>query len=233
MVKILLAVQSIEQNIQLYQSLTKDSNLDVRITTDGIYALKEYYEFIPDIFILDINLQNIKYVDIIDKLSLNIDEKLNCNIILFSNIDTNYITITNFSKIYKAFLKNYKYTDILETIYEMSNYILDKKIDKLFLKVHIPLQTNPSLRVKSALFKCYHSPELLGNLNYLFDLVGNDFETSGESIRSSFRTTLKTLNQRRNQNSPFAICKFFSGNNEVTPKSFLDICTYYLKNTKK
>lgn len=81
MVKILLAVQRIEQNIQLYQSLTKDSNLDEKITTDGIYALKEYYEFIPDIFILDINLQNMKYIDIIDKLSLNIDEKLNYNTI--------------------------------------------------------------------------------------------------------------------------------------------------------
>ena len=233
MVKILLAVQSIEQNIQLYQSLTKDSNLDVRITTDGIYALKEYYEFIPDIFILDINLQNMKYIDIIDKLSLNIDEKLNCNTILFSNIDTDYITITNLSKIYKAFLRDYKYTDILETIYEMSNYILDKKIDKLFLKVHIPLQTNPSNRVKNALSKCYNSPNLLGNLNNLFDLVGDDFETSGESIRSSFRTTLKALNQRRNQNSPFAIYKFFSPEDEITPKSFLDVCTYYLKNTKK
>lgn len=129
-------------------------------------------------------------------------------------------------------MRDYKYTDILETIYEMSNYILDKKIDKLFLKVHIPLQINPSNHVKNALSKCYNSPNLLGNLNNLFDLVGDDFETSGESIRSSFRTTLKALNQRRNQNSPFAIYKFFSPEDIITPKSFLDVCTYYLKKQK-
>lgn len=234
MIKILLAIENIEQNYQLYQILTKNSNLDVKITTDGFYTLNEYSKFKPDIFILDVNLQSLNYINIIDTLSLDINEKLNCNIILFSNIDTDYLTLSNLSKIYKAFFKNYKYTDILETVSEMSNYIIDKKIDTLFLKLHIPFQTPPSNRVKNTLLKCYNSPELLGNLNNLFNLVGYDFGTDGNSIRSSFRTTLSSLNQRRYQNPSLAIYKLlFSSDDDLTPKSFLDICTYYLKYTKK
>lgn len=116
----------------------------------------------------------------------------------------------------------------------MSNFTLERKIDRLFLKVHIPLESNPSNRVRKTLIKCYNSPNLLGNLNTLFNMVGKEFGTTGEGIRSSFRTALKPLNELKDkENSPFAIYKFFPKGEEITPKSFLDISIYYLKNTKK
>ena len=228
MLKILAVIQNIAQNFQLCQYLTQDNNTDFRITNDGVSALKLYYDFRPDIFILDTNLENTKYTDIIDKLSLDDNEKHKCNILLLSN--TEFLRISNLSKIYKAFLKDYTYQDILKTIKEMSNFTLDKKIDRLFLKMHIPLESNPSNRVRKTLTKCYDSPELLKNLNNLFDMVGKDFETTREGIRSSFRTALKPLNEQKDRElSPFTIYKFFPKGTDVTPSLFLDISIYYLK----
>ena len=234
MVKILAVIKNIEQNSQLCQYLTQDNNIDLKITSDEVSVLKQYYDFRPDIFILDTSFKNIKYIDIIDELSFDENEKFKCNTLLFYNSTTELLSLTNLSKIYKIFLKTTDYKDILKTIYEMSNYTLEQKIDRLFLKVHIPLKSNPSNRVRTALIKCYNSPNLLGNLNALFNIVGKEFGTTGEGIRSSFRTALKPLNELKDkENSPFAIYKFFPKGEEITPKTFLDISIYYLKNTKK
>lgn len=71
-------------------------------------------------------------------------------------------------------------------------------------------------------------------MNTLFKAVGKELGTTGEGIRSSFRTALKPLNEFKDkENLPFAIYKFFPKGEEVTPKLFLDISIYYLKNTKK
>ena len=234
MVKILAVIKNIEQISQLCQYLTQDNNIDFQITSDEVSILKQYYDFRPDIFILDTNLENTKYTDIIDKLSLDDNEKFKCNTLLFYNSTTELLALTNLSKIYKIFLTTTDYKEILKTIYEMSNYTLERKIDRLFLKVHIPFESNPSNRVRKTLIKCYNSPNLLGNLNTLFNIVGKEFGTTGEGIRSSFRTALKPLNELKDkENSPFAIYKFFPKGEEITPRAFLDISIYYLKNTKK
>ncbi len=236
MLKILAVIENIEQNSQLCQYLTQDNDIDFKITSDKVSILKQYYDFRPDIFILDTSFYGLKYTDIIDQLSLDYNEKFNCNTILLSKSITELSSITNLSKIYKIFLKKFDYKDILKTIYEMSNYTLERKIDRLFLKVHIPLKSKPSIRVRKTLIKCYNSTNLLEeNLETLFNTVGKELGTTGEGIRSSFRTALKPLNDLKDKDPPppFAIYKFFPKGEDVTPKSFLDISIYYLKHTKK
>lgn len=229
MVKILAVIQNIEQNSQLCQYLTQDNNIDFKITSDEVSVLKQYYDFRPDIFILDT-----KYFNIIEELSLDDYEIHKCNTILLYSSITELLTLTNWSKIYKIFLKNTNYKNVLKAIYELSNFTLERKIDRLFLKLHIPLESSPSNRVRKTLIKCCNSPNLLGNLNTLFNTVGKELGTTGEGIRSSFRTALKPLNEFKDKEDlPFAIYKFFPKGEEVTPKLFLDISIYYLKNTKK
>lgn len=187
MVKILSVIQNIEQNSQLCQYLTQDNNIDFKITSDEVSVLKQYYDFRPDIFILDTSFKNIKYSDVINELSLDDTEQFKCNTILLYNSTTELLNLANWSKIYNIFLKTTDYKNILKAIYEMSNYTLERKLG-----------------------------------------------TTGEGIRSSFRTALKPLNEFKDKEDlPFAIYKFFPKGEEVTPKLFLDISIYYLKNTKK
>ena len=113
---------------------------------------------------------------------------------------------------------------------EMSNYSLDNRIDLLFLKTKISLKSTPLDRVRDALVKCYYDSNLLLNLNQLFDIVGKDFNTTRDGVRSSFRTALNRLNLYKDkENPPFAIYKFFDKGEDITPKNFLDISTYFLK----
>ena len=88
MVKILAVIKNIEQISQLCQYLTQDNNIDFQITSDEVSILKQYYDFRPDIFILDTSFKNIKYTDIIDKLSFDDNEKFKCNTLLFYNSTT-------------------------------------------------------------------------------------------------------------------------------------------------
>lgn len=234
MVKILVANQDIKQNTKLCQYLANDNEFNIIGTSNGISTLEQYHKIKPDIFILNTNLKDINYIDIIDRLSYDISEKMNCNTILISSTPNEYLCITNTAKLYKTFSNQFNFEDISMTIAEMSNYTLEKKINRLFLKLRIPLRSNPSDRVRNALIKCYYCPELIENLNKLFELVGKDFKTTGESIRSSFRTTLRHLNFRKDKEElPFAIYKLFEKGEEITPKTFLDISIYYLQNTKK
>lgn len=234
MVKILVANQNVEQNTKLCQYLANDNNLKIIGTSDGISTLEQYHKIRPDIFILGTNLKDINYIDIIDQLSYDMNEKMNCNTILVSFIPNESLCITNTAKLYKTFSNQFDFQDVSKTIAEMSNYILDKKIDRLFLKLKIPLRSNPSNRVRNALTKCYYCPELTENINDLFDLVGKDFKTTREGIRSSFRTALKPLNSYKDKEQPpFAIYKLFDKGEDVTPKRFLDICIYYLQNAQK
>lgn len=233
MVKILVANQNIEQNNKLCKYLANDNNLKIIGTNDGISTLEQYHKIKPDIFILNTNLNDINYIEVIDQLSYDINEKMNCNTILISSIPNESLCITNTAKLYKTFTNQFEMKDVSKTIIEMSNYILDKKIDRLFLKLKIPLRSNPSNRVRNALTKCYYYPELIENINELFDLVGKDFKTTRDGIRSSFRTALRPLNLYKDkEQSPFAIYKLFEKGEDVSPKRFLDVSIYYLQNTK-
>ena len=104
MVKILVANQNVQQNTKLCQYLANDNNLKIIGTSDGISTLEQYHKIRPDIFILDTNLKDINYIDIIDKLSYDINEKMNCNTILVSSIPNESLCITNTAKLYKTFI---------------------------------------------------------------------------------------------------------------------------------
>ncbi len=132
-------------------------------------------------------LKNIKYSDVINELSLDDTEQFKCNTILLYNSTAELLNLANWSKIYKIFLKPTDYKNILKKLYmKCLITLLERKIDRLFLKLHIPLESSPSNRVRKTLIKCCNSPNLLGNLNTLFNTVGKELGTTGEGIRSSF-----------------------------------------------
>ena len=116
----------------------------------------------------------------------------------------------------------------------MSQFTLDKKIDTLFLKTNIPVKSPASEKVRDAIIKCCHQPELIYDIDTLYTLVSKDFKTTKGGIRSSFRTTLKSLNSfKEKDNIPkFSILNFFEKNEDVTPKRFLEVSSNYLLNSK-
>lgn len=232
MVKVLIATQSCEEKTKLCQYLANDNNLKILESNNGFFAIEYYNKIKPDIFILDTNLKN--YITILDKLSYSRNEKNNCNTILISSTPNENIKISNVSKLYKTFYQPFKYEDVFDTVEEMSQFTLDKKIDTLFLKTNIPVKSPASEKVRDAIIKCCHHPELIYDIDTLYTLVSEDFKTTKGGIRSSFRTTLKSLNSfKEKDNIPkFSILNFFEKNEDVTPKRFLEVSSNYLLNSK-
>lgn len=100
MQKILVANQNIEQNKQFCQYLANDKKLEVIGTTDGTTTLNKYLEIKPNVLVLDSYFDDMNCNEIIDRLSMSIEEKMNCNTIL--TIDNNknknifYLTLLKF-----------------------------------------------------------------------------------------------------------------------------------------
>lgn len=235
MVKILLANNNIEKDLKLFQTLADCTGFKLVTANNGLSTIKKYLEFRPDIFILYTNLKDINYLKILQRVSQDSNiEKTNCNVILINDTPNESIHITDVSKLYKIFYTKPELQEILNIVKEMSDYALDGKIDLLFLETKISLSSSPSDRVRYALRKCYYNPNLTANIDELFNIVARDFDTTGDGIRSSFRTALSRLNLYKDKgNHPFEIYKFFENGEDVTPKTFLDIAVYYLKNKKQ
>ncbi len=227
MQNVLIANSDIKQNVELCNYLTNDKIKAVG-STEGTYILEKYYELRPDIFILNTNLN---YIEIIDRLSFDKYEKRNCNTLLVSNSHNFPICITNVAKIYKIFNEP-KLQEISDTVVEMCNHALEKDIDLLLLKTKI-YKSNGSDYIKNALIKCYYSPELLKDLNTIFNLVAKDFHTNSEVVGSAFRTALIPVNAYKEHNPQFTIFRFFEKEEPISPKAFLKVATFYLKTMKK
>ena len=95
MQKVLIANQNVEQNNAFCQHLSKDKRLEIIGITDGTTTLEKYLEIQPNILVIDSCMKDIDYIDLINRLSTNIREKRNCNIILTARKDENISCFEN------------------------------------------------------------------------------------------------------------------------------------------
>ena len=100
--KVLIANQDIDQNKQLCQYLKNDKRFEITETTDGKSTLNKYLEIKPNVLILDTNFKDMNCIEIINRLSMTIEEKRNCNTILVVDKSNENIRITNIAKAYKV-----------------------------------------------------------------------------------------------------------------------------------
>lgn len=116
MQKVLIANQNVEQNNALCQHLSKDKRLEIIGITDGTTTLEKYLEIQPNILVIDSCMQDINYIDLINRLSTNIKEKRNCNIILTARKDEK-LKISHVSRIYEVIYDNENnFEDLSKTI---------------------------------------------------------------------------------------------------------------------
>ena len=81
MVKIIVANSDIKQNLEFCKLLFNfNNNFKIIQTDNGLLTIEQYYKEKPDILILNTNLKDKNYIDIIDDLSKDSNEKRNCNI---------------------------------------------------------------------------------------------------------------------------------------------------------
>ena len=233
MQKILVANQNIEQNKQFCQYLANDKKLEVIGTTDGTTTLNKYLEIKPNVLVLDSYFDDMNCNEIIDRLSMYIKKKMNCNTILTIDKNKNKnIFLSNTAKIYRVFNKKFDPKDLFDTIKEICNYqkfetLTEYDIDLLLLRLKIALNSNGADYIREAIIQCYYYPYLLKTLDDVFSLISKRHNKTNSSIRSSFRSALEPLNTFK-EKIDCPIMKYFNFKDTITPKNFLEISTLYL-----
>ena len=231
MQKVLIASPNVEQRIKLCQCLANDKRLEVIETADGKTALEKYLDIKPNVLVLDSCLKDINCIEIINRLSTNIADKRNNNIILTAQKEE-ILNLSNAAKIYKVIYKDENSNDFYDTIKEMYLFgeyeeLTNEELDLLFLTLKIPLNSNGTNYIREAIFECYYYPDLQKKLNDIFTIIGQRHNKSNSAIRSSFRTALERLNMYKG--TFFCpIVQYFDTKENITPKDFLEIVVMYL-----
>lgn len=229
--KVLIANHDIDQNKQLCQYLTNDKRFEITETTDGKSTLNKYLEIKPNVLILDTNFKDMNCIEIINRLSMTIEEKRNCNTILVVDKSNENIKITNMAKVYKV-IEYSDLDDLFNTINEICSYseyeeLTEFDIDKLFLKLKIKLNSNGADYLRESITQCYYYPNLLKKLDDIFFMLAKKHDKTNDAIRSSFRSALEPLNNFRDT-IDYPIMKYFDYGCKITPQRFLEIVVMYL-----
>lgn len=233
MLKILVANQNNKQNLQYNKFLT-ENGYNVQSSFDGKSTLTSYKKLEPNILILDSNFTDIKYTEIIDRISLSPMERNKCNIILTIEQEQKINTLKNVCKINQIFYKPIKYVELLKQLelmkseYELKD-ITDDELNYYLLPLNFSINSNGCIYLKSAISHYYYYPKRFNSLNDIYILISSEYNITPKEVKYAIRNSLVSLNNYRNSIKGNSILKLFDETRDITPKYFLDIFVTYLR----
>lgn len=239
MIKILIADADATSVFRFSQFLTNDENFNIEKAYDGRTTIELYDKIKPNILILNSNIHDMNYIQIINHLSSLPDEKHKSNIILVLNKPEDYSLLRNVSKVYAIFESNFDENEMLETIQLMSSEFETPSLTLDELRVYL-LQFNfsrHSICTDYMLFsirQCYYYPETFTTLNNIFKIVAEKFNVKTQTVREGMRKSLEPLNLYQELDPTNRIFKLFVNRRTklITPCYFLEVIVPYLRNEK-
>lgn len=239
MLKILVADENVEENLNCCQYLASDKNFDVESVYSGISTLNKYKEIKPNVLVINSDFKDKCYTEVINELSGTSAERHICNIILTVEDNDQKIDLDFMARIYKLFYCPIDYRKIKTGIeqYNLDNVIFyepsEQNLSALFYKLHLYNECIGATYLKYAIIQCYKNPTLLNSLNNIYALISVEFKVSYASIRPAMRNALNSVNKFRDSFGNKGIFKLFENEDSITPKNFVkNITTYYLRQKK-
>ena len=239
MLKVLVADENPEANLDCCQYLANDKNLDIVSSCSGISTINKYRQIQPNVLVINSDFKDISCAEIINELSSTSQERNNSNIILAIEDDTKRPKLNYEAKIYKVIYLPLHYDELKSGIeqYDWDKNIFyepnEANLSALFYKINLYNEEKGARYFKYAIEECYKNPQLMKSLNTIFEVVSKHFEVSYGSVRPAMRTALNGVNELREFKKDLGIFKLFENVNSITPKNFIKIITrYYLKQKK-
>lgn len=235
MIRIMIAEDNADLNAAYCKFLTNDKNIMVVAQTyDGEQTLLKYFEYKPDLLILDLDLPKMSGLEVIDKISEVTDEKKKCNILIVSGKDTFRYNLYNTAKVYMSLKKPVNYDRILEVIKDFDKERLscrelnESDIKRLLISFNIsPYSKNSNILI-SATLKAYRNQSLLRNTKLLYQEVGKEINMNYKQIQWSVRNSINTINRNI---SDVAFNKYFGFRENdylITPTTyFVKVIQYF------
>ena len=229
MISVMVAEDSLEQNTNFCEFLTKDKDIEVvSRTLDGPSTVDQYIEKKPDVLVLDLKLPGLSGIDVIDNLSLDSSEKNKCNIIIVSGHTDLRINLFNTSKIYRIMPKPVDYDTLKETIKEIgetSEILTQKEIKDLLFDFKFNIYSKGARYITDAIQFAYK------DITELYKLVAFINEEKVNKIQRSIRSSIDTMNSHISKEQLRSFFHVYN-NDIITPKYFFTIVVDYFRELK-
>ena len=236
MLSVMVAEDSIEQISTCCEFLAKDKDIEIiSRTVDGKSTIKEYLTNKPDVLLLDLEMPVLNGLDVIDNLSLDINERKKCNIIIVTDDISFRLNITNTSKIYKIVPKPYNLDELLSTIKEIgstSNELTKKEIKDLIYRLNFNMYSKGSRYIVDAIKLAYDDINLLSNVTELYKLIAIMNDEKPNKIQRSIRSSIDVMNNHITKEHLRSFFHIYD-NNIITPKYFFTTVVDYFIELKE
>lgn len=236
MISVMVAEDSIEENSTCCEFLAKDKDIEIiSRTVDGKSTIKEYLTNKPDVLLLDLEMPVLNGLDVIDNLSLDINERKKCNIIIVTDDISFRLNITNTSKIYKIVPKPYNLDELLSTIKEIGSTtkeLTKKEIKDLIYRLNFNMYSKGSRYIVDAIKLAYDDINLLSNVTELYKLIAIMNDEKPNKIQRSIRSSIDIMNNHITKEHLRSFFHIYD-NNIITPKYFFTTVVDYFIEIKE
>lgn len=237
MVKVLIGNKNIQKGIRNFQFLQENNEFEIVTSNSGIETINKCKTIEPAIIILNSNLPDMAYTDVIDRISNLPCELDKCNLILTVDNSQDKLLLSNTSIIYRVFDKNSDEKTMKETLNVLKSKfetptLTIRELKSILLSLGINTYSIGSQYLISAIFKCYYYPENFVTLDNVYKIVADEYNVSNEQIKNSIRHTIDTFNSSYNLSSKALYLKIFESEKNVSPKRFIQMLVDYLNKIK-
>lgn len=198
MIRVMIAEDSLENNIRYCKFLTKEKNIEIiSRTVDFNSTLSDYFRLKPDVLIISFRVINDNKLRLIEYLSLDIQERKKCNIIIISNNFTFNSNAFCMAKIYRILPEN-NFHEVITTIKEIyspvKNDLTRSQIKTLLLSLKFNLYSKGTHYIIDAIQIAYKNPNLLYNITNLYEKVAHIYNIDSEKVQRSIRNSIDVMN---------------------------------------
>lgn len=237
MVKVLIGNKNIQKGIKNFQFLQESNEFEVVTSSSATEIINKCQVIEPAIIVLNSNLPDMVYTEVIDRISNLPNEFNKCNLILTIDKPEDKLLLSNTSIIYRVFDNNSDEKIARETIntlkakFEIPALTI-KELRNILLSLGINTYSIGSQYLISVIFKCYYYPENFVTLDNVYKLVADEYHISNEQIKNSIRHTIDTFNRSYNLSNKSLYLKIFENEKDISPKRFIQMLVNYLNKIK-
>ena len=232
--KILIAEDD-ERQLQNFSSfITKETNFEVAMATNGKDTIDKYLKLKPDVLFLDLDMPNINGLGVLRNLKSQNDKR---NIIVTSQSKELISNLYDFSNIYRLMPKPFQYDQAIKSAKEIyQNTLVSSKetIKNILSKLGFNPSASGTSHFIELIFIKYQRRNKKLSLKDLYKIVSTDAGLlTSTSIKWSIENALSSAKRFIDRDLLYSIFDDYNPAFEITISYLSDLIVNYLKRINK
>ena len=240
MTKVLIGGRNVQTDLNDFPFLQDNTEFQIITSNSGKDLLNKCRTLTPNIIILDSNIKDMAYTDLMDRISALPYENNKCNLILSVNKPEDKLLLKNTSVLYEILDQPVNITearnavDIIKSKYSIP-LVTSDELEDIISRLGINLYSLGCQCLISAIFRVYYHPDDFSTLNNIYEKIKPQFDsfklTAGD-IKNKVRHTIDTLNVSTTIEGQELYHSIFGDIKNPSAKIFVQKMSQYLKTIK-